>query len=263
MQPNGIEKLLAIMKRLRAPDGCPWDREQTHRTLRPYLLEEAYEVADAIDRGEPRRLCEELGDLLLQVVFHAQLADEVGTFNFDQVATGIAEKLVRRHPHVFADQPAATAVEAWNRWDAIKVQERKAQGEPAPSSLLDQVAAAQPALARATALAAKAARSGFDWPDHDAVLDKVDEETSELRHAVRSGQPAQTEAELGDLLFAVASLAARLKLDPEASLARANTKFVRRFQAIEQELQREGLEFSQLTAEQLDLRWQRTKQDEP
>lgn len=250
-----IDSLLDVMARLRAPDGCPWDREQTFQSLRPYLLEEAYEVAQALDEGDPGSLREELGDLLLQVVFHSQLAAELGWFDFEAVAATISAKLVRRHPHVFGDTPAGSVDEAWRRWDAIKAEEKAQRGQVAPTSRLDGVPVAMPALARAHALAGKAARAGFDWPEPLAVCDKLEEETLEIRAAIDSQSRDAIAEEIGDLLFAVASLARKLELDPEGCLARANSKFTNRFQRIEQQLARDGHEMESVSADELDRLW--------
>lgn len=254
-----IDSLLDVMTRLRAPGGCPWDREQTFQSLRPYLLEEAYELAQAIDDGDPESLREELGDLLLQVVFHAQLASELGWFDFEAVAATISAKLVRRHPHVFGDTPAGSVDEAWRRWDAIKADEKAARGEAAFTSRLDGVPTAMPALARAHALAGKAARAGFDWPSPIAVCDKLEEETLEIRAAIASQSREAIAEEIGDLLFATASLARKLDLDPEGCLARANRKFTDRFQRIEQALEREGQAMETVSARELDRRWRENR----
>lgn len=253
--PSSIERLVAVMQRLRGPDGCPWDREQNFRSLRPFVLEEAYEVAHAIDEGDPDALRDELGDLLLQVVFHAQLASEQQLFDFAAVAAGIEQKLIRRHPHVFRDTPAGDANEAWARWDAIKAEERAARGAPAPTSRLDGVSNAQPALARAAALAARAARAGFDWPTPAAVCDKLEEETLELRAALAGGVEAQIAEELGDLLFAAVSLARKLAIDPEACLEAANRKFTGRFQRVEARAAALGEQLEELSPERLDQLW--------
>lgn len=256
-----VERLLEIMARLRGPGGCPWDREQTPRTLRPYVLEEAHEVAEAIDADDPRALRGELGDLLLQVVFLSQIAEEEGWFAFSDVADAISDKLVRRHPHVFGDASAESVDEVWKRWEEIKRAEREAEGEDAeaPSpSLLDGVPKASPALLRARIVANKASRAGFDWPDADAVAGKVREEIDEVLAARPEGDERLDE-EIGDLLFAVTSLARHVGVDPEGALHRATTKFSERFRAVEAEVEREGQRFDDLDAVRLDALWERVK----
>ena len=255
-----IDRLLAIMARLRGPDGCPWDREQTPASLRSYLLEEAFEAAEAIDSGDPARLREELGDLLLQVVFLAQIAAEAGQYDFDSVAEGIADKLTRRHPHVFESERADSAEEAWKSWDAVKRSEKKALG--ARASRLDGVPTALPALLRAVKLSHRAARSGFDWPDVEGVERKVDEELAELRSAITTGDRGSIEEELGDLLFAGASLARKLDVDPEAALQRANAKFARRFRHLETDAERDGVSIEESSLDELERRWQAIKRRE-
>lgn len=254
-----IDQLLETMTRLRAPGGCPWDREQTLVSLRSYLLEEAYEVAEAIDLGNPQSLCEELGDLLLQVVFQAEIARENGWFDFDAVAATITAKLVRRHPHVFGDDSAGSPAEAWQRWDAIKAQEKGARGEELPTSRLDGIPAALPALARAQLLVDKAARAGFDWPDQLSIVDKVREETDEVAAALTDEGSERVAEELGDLLFATTSLARKAGLDPEACLAGANRKFIARFRHVEAQLKASAQSFEELSAEQLDRLWRAAK----
>ncbi len=257
---HAVDRLVEIMARLRGPGGCPWDREQTFRSLRPYVLEEAFEVAEAIDRESPAALREELGDLLLQVVFLARLAEEAGLFDLEDVAEGISAKLVRRHPHVFGDRPVGSVGEVWKRWEEIKREEReeRRQGD---ASRLDGIPRALPALVRARLLADKAARAGYDWPDAAAIVDKVREETDELAAALgREGKGGPVEEELGDLLFAVASLARRLGIDPEGALARANAKFEERFRAAERLAREAGKELEQMGTEELDALWRRVKE---
>ncbi len=255
---RAVDRLVGIMARLRGPGGCPWDREQTFRSLRPYVLEEAFEVAEAIDRGEPAALREELGDLLLQVVFLARLAEEEGLFDLDGVAESISAKLVRRHPHVFGDRPASSVGEVWKRWEEIKREERE-ERETGPGSRLDGIPRALPSLLRARLLADKAARAGYDWPDPAAILDKVREETGELAAALAGEGRERVEEELGDLLFAAASLGRRLGIDPEGALARANARFEKRFREAERLAREAGTELEDLDADALDALWKRVK----
>ena len=227
-----MDELLAIMARLRDPaTGCPWDVAQDFRSVAPYTLEEAYEVVDAIERGNLSDLREELGDLLLQVVFHARIAEEQGAFDFGAVAGGIAAKLVRRHPHVFADERIEGVAAQSRRWEDIKAAEKAADGKTA--SVLDDVPLALPALARAAKLGRRAARIGFDWPDAGGAREKVQEELAELDAARAEGAKDAIEHELGDLLLAITSLARHLEVDPEAALRAANGRFAARFQHVE------------------------------
>ncbi len=228
-----IDRLLAIMARLRdSQRGCPWDLEQNFATIAPYTIEEAYEVADAIEREDLRALKDELGDLLLQVVFHARIAEESGAFGFDDVAAGIADKMVRRHPHVFGDAEIASSAAQNEAWEAHKAAERVARGEA--DSVLDGVALALPALMRAAKVSRRAARIGFDWPDAAAVLPKIAEEIGEIEAAIAAAADrADIEEEIGDLMFAAANLARKLDIEPETALRRATAKFERRFRALE------------------------------
>lgn len=249
--------LVTIMRILRGPDGCPWDREQTLRSLRRYVLEEAYEVVQAIDDRDMQALPAELGDLLLQIVFLSQMAAEQGRFEIDDVIGSIADKLIRRHPHVFADTPVDGAPDVVQRWEMLKLEERGG------GSVLDDMPASLPALARAEKLGRRAAQLGFDWDGPAAVLDKVVEEIDELREALSDagldgvGAPESVEAELGDLLFTVSSLARHLGLSPEVALRRAGEKFERRFRAIEPRLETSGTEPPD--PEALDRLWQAEK----
>lgn len=228
-----IDRLLAIMARLRDPErGCPWDREQDFATIAPYTIEEAYEVADVIERGDMAALKDELGDLLLQVVFHARMAEEAGLFGFDDVAAAIADKMVRRHPHVFGDVEIASVSAQNEAWEAHKAAERQARGEA--GSVLNGVASAFPALLRAAKISRRAARIGFDWPDARTVIPKLHEEIAELEAELdRDAEPAVLEEEIGDLLFAAANLARKLDIEPETALRRATAKFERRFREVE------------------------------
>ena len=247
--------LREIMARLRAPDGCPWDRAQTRQTLKRHLLEETYEVLEAIDADDMAELCEELGDLLLQVYFHAQIAAEEAAFTFADVTAALGEKLVRRHPHVFGDRAAADAEEALANWEQIKQAEHRAKGKER-SSLLDRVPSALPALAAAQALGERAATVGFDWETVRGVFDKVDEELDELR---RADTPAERAEELGDVLFVLARVGSWLDVDVEDALRRANRKFRARFGAMEAAARREGLELASLSDAEWDRLWNAAK----
>lgn len=251
---SNIEKLLEIMARLRDPvTGCPWDREQDFRSIAPYTIEEAYEVADAIDRGDIQALRDELGDLLLQVVFHAQLAGEQGEFAFDDVAAAICDKLVRRHPHVFGSDHVASAEAQRHAWERLKADERGRQ------PVLAGVARALPGLVRAAKLGRRAAAVGFDWPDIGGVLDKVREELTEVEAALDSA-PGRVGEEIGDLLFSVASLARHAGVDPEEELRRANAKFERRFAHVEQRVAESGRSWQATDPATLDAYWNEAKQ---
>ncbi|NJN65110.1 MAG: nucleoside triphosphate pyrophosphohydrolase [Acidobacteria bacterium] len=255
-----ISRLISIMAKLREPGGCPWDREQTPSTLRPYVLEEAYEVAEAIDSGDHEELRLELGDLLLQVVFLSRVAEEQGWFDFHAVARGIADKLVRRHPHVFGDASAETVAEVWRRWDAIKEAERAARGvDGDPVSRLDGVPKALPALARARLLTEKAARAGFDWNGASDVLVKVKEELAETEAVLGGDDPARRDEEIGDLLFAITSLARHAGVDAEGSLGRACAKFTHRFRHVERLARERGLSLDALDPAALDDLWNEAK----
>jgi ATP diphosphatase len=253
-----IDRLNAIMARLRAPvGGCPWDVEQTFETIAPYTLEEAYEVADAIERGDMDDLKSELGDLLFQVVFHARMAEEQGLFVFDDVADAIADKLERRHPHVFGDEAAkADGVAQKARWEDIKAAERKAKAQ---HGVLDDVPVGLPALARAAKLTKRAARVGFDWPSTDEVFDKLHEEVAELRAEIAAGDLDKAKGEVGDLLFVVANLARKLGVEPEDALRGSNAKFVRRFAFIEAELAKAGKTPEQSDLAEMDGLWDAAK----
>jgi tetrapyrrole methylase family protein/MazG family protein len=249
-------ELVAIMERLRAPGGCPWDREQTHETLKAYLVEEAYEVLEAIDAADDAALCEELGDLLLQVVFHAELGREGGRFTIDDVVRAISDKLVRRHPHVFGDAEAEDADAVLRNWAKLKAAERREKGVAEPSAL-DGVPQHLPALLRAQRLGDKAASVGFDWSAAEAVLEKVEEEIRELRAAL--ADPAGRHAEVGDLLFAVAQLSRHLAMDAEDALRAACRRFTERFQHVEAALRGRGAEAAHTPMEELERLWQEAK----
>jgi MazG family protein len=257
-----IAELLAIMRRLRDPDrGCPWDLKQDFGTIAPYTIEEAYEVASAIETGDYTALKDELGDLLLQVVFHSQMAEEQQLFAFDDVVRSINTKMIRRHPHVFAEGPADTPDAVSAAWEDIKRKERAAKSAQ-PEGLLDDVPNALPALMRAVKLQNRAAEVGFDWPSATNVADKIAEETRELAEASASGVPAKVAEEFGDLLFAMANLARHLKLDPEDALRAANAKFVRRFKAIEAGLKAQGRTPEDASLEEMEALWQDAKRSE-
>jgi len=254
-----IDTLLQIMARLRDPmDGCPWDRAQDFSTIAPYTIEEAYEVADVIQRGDMAALKDELGDLLLQVVFHARMAEEAGYFAFDDVAAAINDKMVRRHPHVFGDAQIATVSAQNEAWEAHKAAERAASG--ADTSVLDDIALAFPALLRAAKVSRRAARIGFDWPDARAVIPKIAEEIAEIEAEIDSGgPPARLEDEIGDLLFAAANLARKLDVEPETALRRATAKFERRFRRVEALAAERGIGRD---LEALEALWQQVKREE-
>ena len=260
MQPSrDLSRLVEIMAALRNPvGGCPWDLEQDFASIRHYTIEEAYEVADAIERMDFSDLREELGDLLFQPIFHAQMASELGQFDIGDVIYGITEKLIRRHPHVFGEIKADDADEAKGRWEAIKVEERVAKaarkGDEAPS-ILDDVPQVLPALARAEKLTKRAAKIGFDWPDFASVKAKVEEELLEVDEAVASGDKAAVQEEIGDLLFAMANLARKAGVDPEAALRDANVKFTRRFHYVEARCREDGVEARDAGLERLDGYW--------
>ena len=258
-----MARLLAVMAWLRdRQHGCPWDVDQTFRTIAPYTIEEAYEVADAIERDDLGALKEELGDLLLQVVYHAQMAHETGAFGFADVASAIADKMVDRHPHVFGDATVATAEAQTVSWEARKAAERTAKRAGSePAGALDGVARALPALLRAEKIQKRAARVGFDWKQTDPVIDKIEEELGELRAELMAGNvdPARLTDELGDVLFAVANLARHCKIDPEAALRATNDKFERRFRHVERRLAEAGRKPADATLEEMEALWQEAK----
>lgn len=250
-----FERLVEIMATLRGPQGCPWDREQTRESLKAFLIEEAYEVLEALDHGGKEKLQEELGDLLLQVVFHAQVAAELGEFSMDDVLEHITDKLVRRHPHVFGETRAETPAQALSNWERLKQAER---GGVTEASALAGVPKTLPALLRAQRLQDKAARVGFDWGETAHVLEKVDEELAELKTALRTG-PEASEAELGDLLFSLVNLARFLDLNPEEALRKCSEKFIRRFRHIETEIAARGKSLTESSLEEMDALWEEAK----
>lgn len=263
---EALQRLLAIMRRLRDPvNGCRWDVAQSFATIAPYTIEEAYEVADAIERGTPADLCDELGDLLLQVVFHARMAEEAGLFDFAAVASSIADKMIRRHPHIFGEDGPKSADAVRATWETLKAAERseKAQRSDRPESVLDDVGLAFPALMRAEKLQKRAARVGFDWGAPEPVLAKIAEEILELGEEMRQDAPNERLAdELGDVLFAVVNLARHLEVDPEAALRGANAKFERRFRYIEETLIQRGSSPAESTLEDMEALWVEAKQKE-
>lgn len=249
-----IAALLEVMRRLRSTDGCPWDREQTFATIAPYTIEEAYEVASAIDDNDMKALPGELGDLLFQVVFHAQMAQDAGLFDFGDVVASVTDKMIRRHPHVFGDQQAKADAESQKDfWEKLKEGERKAAGQ---TSLLDDVASALPALMRAEKLQRRASSVGFDWNDANLVVEKIAEEAREVAQARTQ---AEREEEIGDLLFVVANLARHLKVDPEVALRAANDKFTRRFRHIEKSLAAKGIKPGDASLREMEDLWQDAK----
>jgi ATP diphosphatase len=257
-----ITRLIEIMAALRTPEtGCPWDLEQNFRSIAPYTIEEAYEVADAIESGDLGELKDELGDLLLQVVFHSRMAEEQGVFAFSDVVTAICDKLVRRHPHVFAESAPLTSEGVTAQWSEIKAAEKAAKGAPAPASLLDGVPLALPALTRAVKLQQKASTVGFDWNDALHVMDKIREETEEVEAELSQcdTDPKALEEEIGDLLFVVSNLARHAKVDPEQALRGANAKFERRFHHIERRLAEFGASPEAASLEEMEALWTEAK----
>jgi len=257
MSVTQTQRLLEIMARLRDPDrGCPWDRQQTFKTIAPYTVEEAYEVADAIERDDLAALREELGDLLLQVVYHARMAEEAGLFGFEEVAAGIGDKLVTRHPPVFGDADIKDAAQQTEDWESRKAGERAAKAQ---AGVLDGVPLGLPSLSRAEKLQKRAARVGFDWPELAPVFGKIREELTELEREVAAAAPPRLEDELGDVLFAVANLARKLGVDPEQALRGTNRKFERRFRHVEARLAEGGRKPEQATLEEMDGYWDEAK----
>ena len=257
-----FEKLVKLQARLRAPDGCPWDREQTHMTLRTYLIEEAYEVVEALESGDDAKFAEELGDLLLQVVFHADIANGEGRFGAADVIQGIHDKMVRRHPHVFGEKRARDAKAVLKSWEKIKAEERKAKGirdDAKPASLLDGVSHALPGTMEGFQLTRRASRIGFDWDSPEGVLEKVAEEATELRSEVAGGAAERIEEEAGDLLFAAVNVARFLHVDPEIALKKANAKFAARFREMERLARENGKELADVPRAEMEALWERAK----
>src|SRR5271157_5107732 len=258
-----FEKLVGVMARLRAPDGCPWDREQTHATLRTYLIEEAYEVLDALDSADDVKFAEELGDLLLQVVFHAQMANEEGRFTIVDVIREIYEKLIRRHPHVFGEKRAKDAAEVLRNWEIIKKEERRAKGavddEAAAESVLDGVPRSLPALLEGYQLTRKAARIGFDWENVGGIFEKLQEETEELRQVLEKRGGKEIEGEVGDILFAAVNLARFLKIDPEIAMKKASGRFSKRFREMERMAREQGTTLAEVPRGRMEELWEAAK----
>ena len=255
MAKRSFDELVALMAKLRGPDGCPWDRKQTFDSLKPFIVEESYEVVDAIDKNDRAALAEELGDFLLQAVFVAEIAQEEKSFDIDDVITAIYNKLVRRHPHVFGDVEAKDAEHVLVNWEKLKNEERKAENK----SVLAGVPQSLPALLKASRLTEKAARVGFDWRRAEDVLAKIDEEVQELRDAIVGKNPQEIHDEIGDLLFSIANIARKLDMNAEEALQSANRKFTRRFEAMERSVRGEGRNLDQLTLEQMDVLWDEAK----
>ena len=256
-----MSALLDVMARLRDPDsGCPWDIAQSFETIAPYTIEEAYEVADAIERGDNQALREELGDLLLQVVFHAQMAQDLGLFAFEDVALGIASKMVERHPHVFGNKTFDSEEAQRAHWESLKQREREKKSNETVSAV-EGVALALPALTRAEKIQKRASRVGFDWPELAPVVDKLEEELGEFREAAVNGNKADIEDELGDLLFSVTNVARHMKVDPEQALKKATAKFERRFRHVEQAVAANNLNLSDMAIDVLDQYWDEAKRD--
>jgi tetrapyrrole methylase family protein / MazG family protein len=265
-----FEDLVKLQQDLLAPNGCPWDREQTHESLRTYLIEEAYEVLDAIESGDPQKLAEELGDLLLQIMFHSELASQAGRFYIGDVIENIHTKMVRRHPHVFGKEKAENAAQVLKNWEHLKAEERRMaradrgaageeQRDEAPASLMDGVPATLPAVMEAHQLTRRAARVGFDWPDIAGVLGKLREETRELEAEIARGDAGDVESEAGDLLFSAVNVVRLLKLDPEIALKKASRKFADRFRRMELEASSAGRRLEEMNAAELDVLWNRAK----
>ncbi len=256
---EGFEGLLEIMKRLRSPDGCPWDREQDMKTLKPYIIEEAYEVLEAIDDDNMVEIKEELGDLLLQVVFLSELASESNDFDINDVISGISEKLLRRHPHVFGDEKSDTAEEVVKNWASIKIDEKKAKGK---KTVLDGVPAHMPALLRAHRLTEKASRVGFDWTHIDDIFKKLDEEIGEFEEAVATKDVSKMEDELGDVIFSLVNISRFLEINPEESLKKTIRKFVSRFSFIEESLDMKGIDIREANLDEMEKLWNDAKRAE-
>ncbi len=267
-----FEKLVAVQARLRGPDGCPWDREQTHESLRTYLIEEAYEVLEALESRDDAKFAEEMGDLLLQIVFHSQMAQERGAFTVSDVIREIHDKMIRRHPHVFGETRAKDAAEVLRNWEQIKAEERLSKAEatgnsfgskePKEASLLDGVSRALPATLEGFQLTRKASRIGFDWENTGGIFEKMGEEARELQSALEGREQPKVEEELGDLLFAAVNLARFLRVDPEIALKKANAKFSRRFRSMEKLAREGGRELKNLPREEMEALWDLAKRAE-
>jgi MazG family protein len=248
-----VQRIIDIMARLRAPDGCPWDREQDAHSLKAYIIEEAYEVCEAIESGDPKKLCDELGDLLLQVVFQAQIANESGAFNINDVVNAISDKMERRHPHVFGDETAESAEQVMEQWEQRKLQEKGRKG------YLDGIPKHLPGLLKARRISDKAALVGFEWPTIDGAKDKVDEEWAELQHAAKQDSHEDVVHELGDVLFALVNLSRYLKADPEDALRRTVGRFSKRFRYVENQILARGEQLQDVGLEAMDALWEEAK----
>jgi MazG family protein len=260
LNESPVDQLRGIVARLRAPGGCPWDREQTHASLRSGLIEEAYEVVEAIDRNDDAHFREELGDLLLQVIMHSQIASEQGRFDFDAVAGEVAEKLVRRHPHVFGDTKLGDSEAVLQQWEEIKTRERAAKGDaPARASVLDGISSSLPALMRAEKVQKRVARVGFDWSDLSSVVAKIREELLEVEREIAAAERDRLAEELGDLLFTVVNLTRKAKFEAELLLAHATNKFIERFRAVEDAVAGQGKAVTELPLPELDAIWDQVK----
>lgn len=251
-----FEKLIEIMSTLRSPDGCPWDHEQSHTTLKKYLIEECYEVIDAIDHKNDENLCEELGDLLLQIVFHSQIAKEENRFNIDDVIQGISDKMIRRHPHVFSDKSVKNSSEVLENWDKIKDNEKKDQKE---ESCLDSIPQSLPALFESYKIGKKASKKGFDWPNTKGVIEKIEEELLELKESLERQKEDEIVEEFGDFLFSLSNLARHLQLDPEDALKKTNKKFRQRFSFIEKKIRIENQKIEEKSLGELEELWLQSK----
>jgi tetrapyrrole methylase family protein / MazG family protein len=255
-----FEKLIELMDTLRGPNGCPWDREQTRETLKPMLIEEAYEVLEALDAEDPDQLCEELGDLLFQIVFHGRIASERGEFDAYEVCRRVYEKMVRRHPHVFGEASFEDSRDLLRNWEDLKAAEKEARGRPErKKSLLDGVPESLPTIYRTYQMTAKAARVGFDWPDIYGLREKFLEEFDELSEALRGSDPRRIKEEVGDLVFVALNIARYLEIDPETALRGANDKFVRRFRAMEKYFETAGRSLKDVPPQEMELAWQAEK----
>ncbi|MEK6813980.1 MAG: nucleoside triphosphate pyrophosphohydrolase [Nitrospirota bacterium] len=253
-----LSDLVAVMKRLRAPGGCPWDREQTAESIKPFLLEETYEVLEAMDEGKPHLVREELGDLLFQIVFLSELASEEGRFTIDDVIAGIADKMVKRHPHVFGDAEAKTSADVLNQWERRK---RDEKGGPGKRSALDGVPRELPALLRAQRLQDKASRVGFDWDHPEPVMEKVEEELREFREVLASKDPERMEEELGDLFFSLVNIARFIGVNPEDALRKTISKFIHRFRHIEEKAHEAGRDLGEMSLAEMDALWEEAKKN--
>lgn len=265
MPKRSFEELVDLVNTLRSPGGCPWDREQTYETLRPMLVEEAYEVVEAVDEGDPSKLVDELGDLLFQVVFYGQIASERGEFDVQDIVGAIHSKMVARHPHVFGDAKIDTAEGVLKNWDDIKKNEREAAGKEHPKGLLDGVSGHLPALLEAYSLTDRASRVGFDWNAPEPAMEKLEEELEELREEIHTDgerDRARVEAEVGDLLFAAVNVARLVGVDPETALKQSNRKFRRRFAHIETRLREQGSSAKEASLEEMDALWDEAKRGE-